>query len=108
MMMSCPSCSGERVVDEPLVLNSYSHEPTCSLLLDEQQTLDTDRRRHDRRGAVIRHRAATPAERALVAASGVRIGSREPMFVRIDWPAADLRLRLFARAGLVSVTELSS
>ncbi len=108
MMMLCPTCSGERVPEDPEVLNEYEHTTTCALLLAERETLDADQRRHARRGTAVRHRSATVAERALVAASGVHVDSRAPMFVRVDWPAPDLRLRLFSRAGLVAADTVST
>lgn len=106
MNETCPSCAGPRVPDDPSVLNVYAHEPSCALLLAERETLQADRRRFLRHGAAVRHRAASDAERALVAASGVRVGPREPMHVRVDWPAPDLRMRMFTRAGLVAADEV--
>lgn len=104
----CPSCGGVRIPDDPDVLPTFDHEPACALLAEEHATLDTDRRRAMRSRALVRHRAATGAERLLVAAAGVRLDRRAPLHVRVEWVDAGLRLRLLSRAGLVAADEVPS
>lgn len=107
MSEDCPTCGGPRIVDHPDHLAAYEHRAGCALARVEDETLRADAERAQRRRAV-RHRNATRAERLLVAASGVRVDQRQPLFVRVEMVDTRLRLRTFSRAGLVAADEASS
>ena len=107
MYEQCPSCGGQRVPDDPALLSAYEHRADCALQLAERAQLDRDRRKAARTSRVIRWRACTTTERALVAASGVDVPPTEPMFVRYELASHDLLLRLFPRAGLVAIDAVS-
>jgi hypothetical protein len=107
MCETCPSCQGHHLPDDPGALVQYAHTPTCRLAREEAEQLAADLARHRRRGRAVWHRPASPAERELLAATGVSIPSRTPAFCRVEWVGPDLRLRSWSRAGIVAVDEVS-
>ncbi len=106
MTETCPSCKGDRIPDDPDALAAYRHEARCALADAERQTLAADLARYRRFATHSRHRPATPAERALLAASGVPVPHGE-CFTRVQWQD-DTRTRTWRRQPIVSVTAVSS
>ena len=107
MRETCPTCTGERVPDDPAVLSEYEHSSTCALARLEREQLAADMARHRKRGRAVWHRPASEAERELLAASGVAVPSSTPLFCRIEWPWPGLRLRSWSRAGIVAADEVT-
>ncbi len=103
----CPSCMGHHLPDDPAHLAQYAHHPTCRLAREEAEQLAADLARHRKRGRYVWHRPASPAERELLSASGVRGVETGELFARIEWLGPDLRLRTWSRAGLAAVDEVS-
>ncbi len=105
MTETCPSCKGDRIPDDPDHLAAYRHEARCALADAERETLAEDRARYRRFATHTRHRAATQAERTLLAASGVPVPVE--CFTRVSWQD-DTRTRTWRRQPIVSVTAVSS
>lgn len=106
MIEVCPSCHGVRVIDVPDRLAAFEHEARCSLAFAEAETYAADLVRHRRFGTTSRHRPSTPAERMLLAASGIRVQPGE-MFTRIRWHDG-VRTRTWRRQPVVAVDEVTT
>jgi hypothetical protein len=102
-----PSCAGPRIPDHPDALAAFVHEAHCAIAEAEAETLAEDRARHRRFGTFERHRAASQAERLLLAASGVPVPEREPLHTCVRWTDG-VRTRTWRRQPIVSVTAVSS
>jgi len=101
-----PTCAGPRIPDDPDRLAAFEHEARCALAHTEAETLAEDRARYRRFATHTRHRAATQAERLLLAASGVRVQPGE-LFTRVTWTDGS-RTRTWRRQPVVAVDEVAS
>lgn len=106
MSESCPSCHGLRIVDEPGRLAAFEHAGRCALACAERDTLAEDLARFRRHGTTSRHRVTTPAERLLLAASGVRVEGAA-LFTRVRWHDG-ARVRTWRRQPVVAVDQETS
>lgn len=100
---SCPDCGGRRRPDDSDVLATFDHEQTCELAREERATLNADRARYVKFGTASRHRPTTPAERALLRASGLDVPVGGEMFTAVSWPSPEFRMRTWARRLVVSL-----
>lgn len=103
---TCPTCAGPRM--EPWEARSvavWEHLDGCSLAAAELAGHLCDRARRDRYGTQTRHRPVTDAERRLLAASGVLLPRRAPIFTRVAW-VGELRTRTWTGADLTACDAL--
>ena len=103
---ACPDCDGPRV--EPWAASCiavWEHLDGCALAADELAGHHADRARRDRHGTAVRHRPVTDVERRLLAASGVKLPRRAPIFARVEW-VGELRTRTWTGAGLTACDAL--
>lgn len=106
MTETCPDCMGPRITDHPDRLAAFAHRypPMCSVARDEDDTFRADRTRHRKRGTTSWHRAASPGERALLAASGLPADPGEPVHTHVVW-SGGVRRRTWSRRPLLSETS---
>lgn len=104
MIETCPSCKGDRILDDPDRLAAFVHEARCALANAERETFAADLARHRRFATYSRRRAATQAERLLLAASGLSADSREPVHTQVTW-SGGVRRRTWSRRPLLSETS---
>ncbi len=106
MTETCPSCHGRRITDEPDRLAAFVHDARCTLADAEAEQYAADLARFRRYRTPSRYRPASPAERMLLAASGVSVQGPE-LFTRVAWRDG-IRTRTWRRQPVVSVTAVSS
>lgn len=106
VVTDCPDCDGPRMEpQEARTVAVFDHHDGCDLAAAEVAGHHEDRARRDRYGTQTRHRPVTDAERRLLAASGVLLPRRAPVFARVEW-VGPLRTRTWTGADLTACDAL--